>query len=113
MKSINAKDIRVEDAINAHALTLTLRHFNIPDEMFSVSSQDDMYYVFMGEDVYDFPTFDSIPILIFCTLAKSPEELEEFRDFYSKVLRVGFSNNDALDYLKFYSESEKKLARVK
>ena len=113
MKSIDAKDIRVEDAINAHALTLTLRHFNVPNELFSVSYLDDMYYVFMGENVYDFPTFDSIPSLIFCTLAKSPEELDGFRDFYSKVLKVGFSNNDALDYLKFYSESEKKLARVK
>ncbi len=113
MISINAKDIRVEDAVIAHALTLTLRHFNIPEEMFSVCYQDNMYYVFMGEDVFDYSSFDEISSLIFCTLAKSPEELAAFNDFYGKVLRVGFSNNDAIDYLNFYSESKKKLARVK
>ena len=111
MISINVKDIRTEDAIKAHALTLTLKHFNIPSETFSVKYQDDKYCVFMGENTYEFSTFDEIPMFIFCSITGGIEELSEFVNFNSNVLKVGFSNNDALDYLNFYSESDKKLVR--
>ena len=41
------------------------------------------------------------------------DEIDEYVKFYNNVIKVGFSNNDALEYLNFYSESEKKLARVR
>ena len=113
MININVKDIRKEDAINAHALTLTLKHFNVPEGTFSVVYQEDKYLVFMGEDVYDFLSFDQIPMFIICAVSNTQEELDTFVNFYNNVIKVGFSNNDALEYLNFYSESEKKLARVK
>ena len=111
MISINVKDIRKEDAIKAHALTLTLRHFNIPNETFSVKYQDDKYYIFIGEEIFNFASFDEIPMFIFCTVAHTSEELHELVSFNQNVLKVGFNNNDALDYLNFYSESDKKLVR--
>ena len=111
MISINVKDIRKEDVIKAHALTLTLRHFNIPNETFSVKYQDDKYYIFVGEEIFNFASFDEIPMFIFCTVAHTSEELHELVSFNQNVLKVGFNNNDALDYLNFYSESDKKLVR--
>jgi hypothetical protein len=113
MININVKDIRKEDAITAHALTLTLKHFNVPEGTFNVVNQKEKYYVFIGEDTYEFGSFDQIPMFVICAVANTQEELDEFIKFYNNVIKVGFSNNDALEYLNFYSESEKKLAKVK
>ena len=113
MLNIDINRIRQEDAINAHALVLTLKHFNFGEGLFTLSYIDDKYYVFMGEEVYDFNTFDEIPNFIICNLAKEFDEIIDIRKFYEKVLKVGFNNNDAVDYLNFYSESEKKLTKSK
>ena len=113
MMNINLKDIRKEDAINAFAILLTLRHFNVPKGAFSLKYQDDKYYLFMGEDIYDFSSFDQIPMFIICAVTNSQEKLDAFIKFYNNVTKVGFNNTDALEYLNFYSESEKKLAKVK
>ena len=113
MLNIDINRIRKEDAISAHALLLTLRHFNHMNDLFSIEFIDDKYYVFIEDDVYDFDTFDEIPTFVICTVCKEFEDIIDYRRFYSNVLKVGFNNNDALDYLNFYSDSEKKLTMTK
>ena len=113
MVNIDINRIRKEDAISAHALLLTLKHFNHMNDLFNIVYQDDKYYVYIDDVVYDFYTFDSIPNFIICSIATNFDELNDFRKFYSNVLKVGFSNTDAQDYLNFYSESGKALTKAK
>ena len=113
MLNIDINRIRKEDAISAHALVLTLKHFNYNGDLFSVNFIDDKYYVFMGEEVYEFDTFEQIPNFVICSVANEFDELIDLKKFYSNVIKVGFNNTDAVEYLNYYSDSEKKLAKVK
>lgn len=113
MLNVDINRIRKEDAINAHALVLTLKHINHSNDVFTINYQYGKYCLYIDDVMYEYDTFDNIPMFVLCSLIKDFDELVEARKFYSNVLKVGFSNTDAVDYLNFYSESGKKLEKVK
>ena len=112
MLNIDVNRIGREDAIKAHALILTLRHFNRPEDLFSIRYEDGVYSLFIDGEMFDFESFDLIPMYVISSLTNGNEEYNQYKDFYNTVIKLGFNYNDALEYLRFHSEPIKQLSKV-
>ena len=94
-----------------HALVLTLKHFNFMSSYISLFKDDDFYFVY-GFGIFQyFENINQAINFLFNVFSDDIKQLEKMNQFYSRILSVGFSNSDAMDYLNFYSDYQKKLIR--
>lgn len=113
MISIDVNKIKNEDAMEAFALLQTLKHFKHYEDLFTVSYQDNKYLLFIEDNMYEFDSFRKLSNYVMSTFAKSDKELIDSINYKNTIVSLGFSNNDAVDYLSFYSNVQKRLLRSK
>lgn len=113
MISIDVKGIKNEDAMEAFALLQTLKHFKHYEDLFTVSYQDNKYLLFIEDNMYEFDSFRNLSNYVISTFAKSDKELIDSINYKNTIISLGFSSTDAIEYLSFYSNVQKRLLKLK
>ena len=99
------------DVKYAHALVLTLKHFNCMSSYISLFKDEDNYFVFGFGVFQSFENINQASNFLFNVFSDDIDQLDTMNKFYNKILSVDFSNADAIDYLNFYNDYQKKLIR--
>ena len=98
MLNIDINNLNKNDFRFAHALMLTLKHNKYMNSYLSLINDDDKYYVYGFGSFYDFDTIKDACLFIIDVMSDNDKEFKSSLKYFNNVLKLEFSNNDALDY---------------
>ena len=103
MLKVDVNTIKGNDSKYAHAMVLTLNHFNFINCSMTLFKDNNEYVVYSYGAYKCFNDIHSAIVFLIKFFSQYQNNFDEMNIYYNNILKLDFTNNDAIEYFDFYN----------